>query len=353
MKKRVSAEAIPETPRDVLISRFLAGAGWGAADQHPLAGDASFRRYIRIGRNGSRAILMDAPPDREDVRPFMRIARHLQSLGLSAPSIFAADEDAGLLLLEDFGDSTFTRLLADGSDEEALYRLAVDVLLHLHRLPSADALALELPRYDQHRLIDEAMLLTDWYLPAILDRPVGEDTRAAGVDAWAEALMPLTQGAPTLVLRDFHVDNLMRLSERAGLAACGLLDFQDAVAGPPAYDLMSLLEDARRDVSPQVKTAMLTRYREGIGNALIGAGWTAFERAFAILAAQRHAKVIGIFTRLSRRDGKPIYLPHIPRVWRMLEDALRHPALAPVSRWFARCVPADARGIPPHPTRQP
>jgi hypothetical protein len=151
------------------------------------------------------------------------------------------------------------------------------------------------------------------------------------------------------VLRDFHVDNLMRLPGRTGLAACGLLDFQDAVAGPAAYDLLSLLEDARRDVPEAIRAAMLARYREGMGERLDAAGWDNFRRGFAILAAQRHAKVIGIFTRLSRRDGKPIYLRHIPRVWRMLEDALRHPALAPVAAWFERTVPPADRFAPPHP----
>jgi aminoglycoside/choline kinase family phosphotransferase len=329
--------------RDRQMAEFLGAAGWHDADIRPLAGDASFRRYHRVQRNGSRAILMDAPPEREDVRPFVRMARHLLDLGLTAPAILAADEAAGLLLLEDFGDDTFTRLLAAGADEAALYQLAVDVLIHLHRLRPEASLPRKLPAYDARRLLDEALLLTDWYMPAVFGRPTDQIARHDYVVAWQEALAPVLAEPTTLVLRDFHVDNLMRLSGRSGLAACGLLDFQDAVAGPAAYDLMSLLEDARRDVSPELQAEMLTRYRSGLDEV----DWSSFERAFAVLAAQRHAKVIGIFTRLCRRDGKPAYLVHIPRVWRLLQRALESRALAPVARWLERHLPGPARIVPP------
>jgi aminoglycoside/choline kinase family phosphotransferase len=325
------------------MTEFLAAAGWRGAEIRPLAGDASFRRYHRVHLNGARAVLMEAPPDREDVRPFVRMARHLLDLGLSAPAILAADEAAGLLLLEDFGDDTFTRLLAAGTDEAALYRLAVDVLIHLHRLRPEESLRPGLPPYDMRRLLDEALLLPDWYMPAVLGRPTDGDARRDYIGAWQEALAPVLREPSTLVLRDFHVDNLMRLSGRSGLAACGLLDFQDAVAGPAAYDLMSLLEDARRDVSPALKADILARYRSGVDVA----DWGDFERAFVVLAAQRHAKVIGIFTRLCRRDGKPGYLMHIPRVWRLLEGSLTNKALAPVARWFDRHLPRQARVAPP------
>lgn len=333
-----------ETPpkRFESLTRFLDQAGWAGAETRPLAGDASFRHYHRVRMNGSRAVLMDAPPQREEVRPFVRLALHLQALGLSAPAILAADEAAGFLLLEDFGDDTFTRLLARGWEEGDLYRLALDVLIHLHRLPLERALPEGLPPYDRRRLLDEALLLADWYAPAVLDRPLEVSVREAYAAAWDEVLAPVLAAPATLVLRDFHVDNLMRLPGREGLSACGLLDFQDAVAGHPAYDLMSLLEDARRDVTPALKAEMLARYRD----AARPADWTAFERAFVVLAAQRHAKVIGIFTRLCRRDGKPIYLKHVPRVWQLLEGALADPALAPVAGWFAAHLPADARRVP-------
>jgi hypothetical protein len=331
---------LPERGRGT--AEFLAAAGWRGAEIRPLAGDASFRRYHRVHRNGSRAVLMEAPPDREDVRPFLRMARHLLDLGLSAPDILAADETAGLVLLEDFGDDTFTRLLNAGHDEKALYRLAIDVLIYLHRLEPEAALPAGLPTYDTERLIDEALLLCDWHMPAACGRPTQERERQAYFAAWEEVLTPVLSLPATLVLRDFHVDNLMRLSERDGLKACGLLDFQDAVAGPAVYDVMSLLEDARRDVSPALKAEMLARYAAGIGDA----DSALFERAFAVLAAQRHAKVIGIFTRLWRRDGKRSYLAHIPRVWRLLEGALAHDALAPVAAWFDRHLPRPARVAP-------
>jgi len=321
---------------------FLEANGWHWADSRVLADDASFRSYRRLVNGERRAVLMDAPPTREDVRPFVRIARHLRGLGLSAPDILAEDVEAGLLLLEDLGDDTFTRLLENGAAEEPLYALAVDVLVHLHRLPAATAVPPALPSYDDARLLDEALLLTDWYMPAVLGDPPAQAVRGAYIEAWREVL-PLVGAQPrTLVLRDFHVDNLIRLEGRAGTAACGLLDFQDAVAGPAAYDLMSLLEDARRDISGALKATMLSRYREGVP----GLDWPAFETVFAILAAQRHAKVIGIFTRLCRRDGKPGYLVHIPRVWRLLENALSHPALATIAAWFERHLPRETRGIP-------
>lgn len=328
--------------RAAAIARFLDDSGWPAAEVVPLAADASFRRYLRVRRNGAAAVLMDAPPAHEDVGPFVRIARHLCALGLSAPLILAADEEAGLLLLEDLGDDTFTRLLAAGADERMLYRMAVDVLIHLHRLGAAAAVPGGVPTYDRRRLLDEALLLVDWFLPAVTGRPTDAAAREAFIAAWGEALAEVLAQPPTLVLRDFHVDNLMRVVGRTGLAACGLLDFQDAVAGPPAYDLMSLLEDARRDIGGPLREEMLSRYTAGAAPA----DPAAFARAFAVLAAQRHAKVIGIFTRLDRRDGKPGYLVHIPRVWRLLQAALKQPAVAEVRRWFDRNIPPHLRRTP-------
>lgn len=329
--------------RAARIADFLDEAGWRGAEVHALAGDASFRRYHRVRRNGATAMLMDAPPEREDVRPFVRIARHLTGLGLSAPALLHADVAAGLLLIEDFGDETYTRLLDSGADAATLYRLAVDVLIHLHRLPADRALPPGLPAYDRQRLIDEALLLVDWYIPAIQGRPASEAARAAFIAAWHEALEPLLAEEAGLVLRDFHVDNLMRLPARSGVAACGLLDFQDAVTGPGAYDLMSLLEDARRDVAPDLKQEMLDHYRQAMAGKIDVDG---FARSFAVLAAQRHCKVIGIFTRLSRRDGKPAYLAHIPRVWRLLEATLDRPELNALAAWFGEFLPGAARHVP-------
>lgn len=324
--------------REELIRSFLDKAGWGAAKRGRLAGDASFRHYDRLVLDGRPAVLMDAPPPKEDVRPFVRIARRLRELGLSAPALPAVDEENGLLLLEDLGDATYTRLLAAGHDETALYALATDTLAALHAKP--EALCAGLPAYDDARLLAEARLLTDWYMPAVGHAPGPE--ALAGYDRLWRALFPVARGVPdTLVLRDFHVDNLMGL-ERPGLAACGLLDFQDAVAGPLTYDLMSLLEDARRDIDPGLIAAMKARYLAHSP----GLGRDAFDASWAVLAAQRHAKVIGIFTRLCKRDGKPIYLSHIPRVWRLLEQACAHPALAGVKDWLDTHMPKKDRTVP-------
>lgn len=325
--------------RHARITAFLDANGWGGAESRRLAADASFRSYRRLARDGQTAVLMDAPPPKEDVRSFIRVADHLRRLGLGAPAVLAEDSDGGLLLLEDLGDDTFTRLLQRGEPAEPLYALAVDVLVHLHHSPVPAGV----PAYDDQRLLDEASLFTDWYLPAVLDRPVTAPARDAFLGAWCETFPVVRDQPRALVLRDFHVDNLMRVHGREGLPACGLLDFQDAVAGPAAYDLMSLVEDARRDIPAGLKAQLRGRYRD----ALSGRDWTGFDEAFAVLAAQRHAKVIGIFTRLCVRDGKPGYLHHIPRVWRLLETALAHPVLAGVAAWFDRHVPQDRRTIPP------
>jgi aminoglycoside/choline kinase family phosphotransferase len=316
--------------RNAIIARFLAANGWGEAERGKLAGDASFRCYDRLVKGDERAVLMDAPPPLEDVRPFARLARHLVGLGYSAPKVLAEDPEAGLLLLEDLGDDTYTRMLAAGADERMLYQLAVDLLVDLHHRPAAEALPTGLPPYDEDRLITEALLLTDWFMPARLGRDTDAACRDAYVAAWRKALAPVLAAAPVLVLRDFHVDNLMWLRDRAGLAACGLLDFQDALAGHAAYDLMSLIEDARRDIAPDRHAILLARYLAGFP----GVDEAAFRRDFAVLAAQRHAKVIGIFTRLWRRDAKPDYLVHIPRVWQLFERALKDAALAPVAAWL-------------------
>lgn len=335
--------------RQALVARFLEKAGWGGVPPRPLADDASFRRYFRLAApDGRRAVLMDAPPPREDVRPFMRLSAHLGGLGFTVPRVLADDPTAGLLLLDDLGDATFTRRLAEGADETALYETAVDVLIALHGLDPARAVPRNLPRYTLARHQAEADLLIDWYLPAVTGAPLPAPAREAWQVLWGEALGEVLRHAPdTLVLRDFHVDNLMVVPDRAGLAACGLLDFQDALAGHPAYDLMSLLEDARRDLAPGLPEALMARYLAGRPEM----DERAFRRAFDGLAAQRHAKVIGIFTRLARRDGKAAYLAHIPRVWRRLGAALArgaaaNPGLDGLAAWFDRHLPAAQRTLP-------
>lgn len=338
------------TDRNRLIEEFLGLNGWQGAVCTPLDGDASFRRYERLSLGGRQAILMDAVGPDEDVDAFVAVARHLKSLGFSAPDIFAKNKPHNMLLLEDLGDDTYTRVLGRHGDQEAdLYALAVDVLIELHGIPPERVAPPGLQPYDDEKLLGEATLLTDWTLPRFLKEPMAEDVRHAYRDAWLEIFPAVHQQPQTLVLRDYHVDNLMALPGRSGIARCGLLDFQDAVLGAGAYDLMSLLEDARRDIDPGLKTAMQDRYFA----AFPGVDRGAFNAAFAILAAQRHAKVIGIFTRLSVRDNKPAYLAHIPRVWRLLEAALVHPALRPVAAWFEAHVPATFRKVPPGPDAAP
>jgi aminoglycoside/choline kinase family phosphotransferase len=308
---------------------FLAKLGWGEGDVLPLAGDASFRRYFRVADHGRSAILMDAPPPHEDPRPFIQVAQWLVARGFPAPVIFGTDLEQGLVLIEDFGDARM-RETVDAAPESLLrmYEAAVDILIRLRGEPAGPWRP-----YDRKELQREADLLTEWYCPAI---GVKVDT-GGYAKAWGEVFDHALAAEPVTVLRDYHAENLMLIG---GTEALGLLDFQDALAGHPAYDLVSLLQDARRDVEPEIEAAMLDRYRR-----VTGAG-DDFDAAYHVLGAQRNAKIVGIFTRLWRRDGKPRYPAMCPRVWRYLNRDLDHPALAPVKAWFDANIPADQRGDP-------
>jgi len=328
--------------RDRLIDDFLARAGWADAIRRPLAGDASFRRYERVTRADLTAVLMDAPPPKEDVRPFVAMTRHLRALGYSAPELLAEDAAAGLLLLEDLGDATYGRALAEGADKRVLYEAAVEFLVDLHARPESATVPAWLQPYDESRLLTEAELLTDWYMPRVFGRPTAPSIKQAYQDIW-RALAPVTRAAGrTLVMRDFFADNLVWLPKRPGIQKVGVLDYQDALAGSPAYDVMSLIEDARRDTDAALERHLLDRYR----SARPEIDHAAFHAAYVVLAAQRHCKVIGIFTRLHVRDGKPGYLAHIPRLWRLLERACREPLLAPLRTWLDDAIPAGARKMP-------
>lgn len=308
---------------------FLNAHGWGGAAVRPLAGDASFRRYFRVELQGRTAVLMDAPPDKEDSRPFLAIGKHLNDLGFSAPQPLAVDLEQGLILLEDYGDARVNPVLAaDAAAEHDIYATAVDILAALHAHPAGDV-----PPYNEAELLREARLFPDWYLPA-----VGVAEAPGYDDAWAPLWPALFTHPPVLVLRDYHADNLMLL-DRPGLKRLGLLDYQDALAGHPAYDLASLLQDIRRTVSPELEATMLARYiaaRPGLDEA-------AFRTAYAILAAQRNIKILGVFTRLYVRDGKPSYPAFHPRLWELVTANLEHPALSGVKAWFDANVPASAR----------
>ncbi len=325
------------------MRKFLAASGWEGVAPVSLAGDASFRRYYRLDDGARRVVLMDAPPPLEDVRPYVAVAAILRGLGLSAPEILAEDTARGFLLIEDFGDGRYTSLLAGGADEFALYGLAIDTLIALHRAVAAKGLP-ALPPYDEARLLAEAALFVEWYAPGVLRvaLPPGaaEDYLARWRDILPEAMLP----ERTLVLRDYHVDNLMLLPGRPGIAGLGVLDFQDALCGPLSYDLVSLLEDARRDVPSALRAAMTERYLA----AFPGLDRAGFMRSGAILAVQRNCKILGIFTRLWRRDGKPGYLAHIARLWRLIEEDLRRePGLRPIADWLERHLPQGVRRAPP------
>ncbi len=323
------------------MAAFLEACGWGGFAAVPLAGDASFRRYYRLAGDGRSTVLMDAPPPQEEVGPYAVVAKLLRHLGFSAPEVLAENHEEGFLLLEDFGDDTYTRLLERGFDEAALYALAVDTLVALQHAVGPRG-APELRPYDMTRLLAEASLLADWYRPAVFGAPFDPGLREEYLALWRAVLPLAAVSPPTLVLRDYHVDNLMLLADRTGVRGCGLLDFQDAVSGPPSYDLVSLLEDARRDVPAALRKEMTERYCAAFPEL----DRPAFHRSAAILAAQRNCKILGIFTRLWKRDGKPQYLAHIPRIWRLLEQELQHPALAPIARWLDRHLPPETRCRP-------
>jgi hypothetical protein len=312
------------TERSSETRAFLHRHGFAGARRLPLAGDASVRRYERLSGGPCPAVLMDAPPATLDVRPFLAVAGWLRAAGLSAPEVLAADPVAGLVLLEDLGDELFSRALARGGNEMLLYETAVDILLVLHRAPPPPA---SLPRYDDAWLLREAELLVEWYAPT-LGEPAKADYRAI----WRDLLPAARAGGDGFVYVDYHADNLLWLPARSGLARVGLLDFQDARSGPPAYDLASLLEDARRDVAPGLARAMVERYLAARSEL----DPDAFRAAYALLAAQRNAKILGLFSRLAQRDGKPHYLELQPRVQAHLRRDLRHPLLTPLRLWFER-----------------
>ena len=331
--------------RDHEIMDFLEANGWQQAGRTTLADDASARRYQRLTHGARQAILMDAPPDQMSIVPFLSIARHLTGLGFSAPKIYAEDEVLGLVLLEDFGDDTYNRLLrSDPECEAELYGLAVDVLSALHRRPEKDTVLAEAPAHSLDVLLEGVAQFVLHYIPQAMGQPLPSSLSDEFRVLWTTALKPVFDLPKTLVLRDFHVDNLIYLKGRDGIRRCGLLDFQDASIGSGAYDLMSLLEDARRDISKDIADNMRQRYAHAMNMTTLEQH--AFDTAYAILGAQRHTRVIGIFTRLCIRDAKPGYLVHIPRVWRLLERSLCHPALAELKTWFDIHIPEENRGIP-------
>jgi len=351
----------PRVDRLAAFRHFLLGEGMAGAPRTHVQGDASTRVYERLAHGGRNYVLMnakrrpDGPPVRgglpysaiahlaEDVKPFVAMARALRERGFSAPQVHAADLNDGFLLLEDLG----TEGVVEGDPPapiEERYSAAVDLLAELHRQPAAATLTVapgieyRLPPYDIDAFLIEAELLLDWYMPH-RDGVVSAAARSEFTALWREVLSHAYDQPATWVLRDYHSPNLLWLPEREGLARVGLLDFQDALMGPTPYDLVSLLQDARVDVPDGLEIALLGRYVKARLDADTEFPTSAFVQLYVTLGAQRATKILGIFARLDKRDGKPQYLRHIPRIWRYLRRALIHPALGDLKAWYDAHVP--------------
>ena len=315
------------------ITRFLQAAGWGAASIGPVTGDASVRIYHRLRLGRRSAILMDARADGR-TRAFTRIGQHLRTLGLSAPKILAADHDAGLLLLEDLGDDVFPAVIdRDPTQQKRLYSGAIDTLAVLASHPPPP----DLPLFDAPQMAEIARMVVDWYQPAATGTPPNGAAEFTAI--LHRVAKPLIAGPPALMLRDFHAGNLIWLPRRSVPARVGLLDFQDAMAAHPAYDLVSLLQDARRDVPPELERAMIRRY------VAATAPQGDFAAAYAVMGAQRALRIMGIFARLSLHFAKPQYLIHLPRVYDQLQRNLCHPALAELADLCQRLIPEPTQAI--------
>lgn len=325
----------PLPDRAQLTDVFLAATPWGLAVRTHLAGDASNRRYERLTdpNTGETAVLMDAPPEKgEDVRPFVRIADYLRSQGLSAPEILFEDAKNGFLLIEDLGDGLFARVIPRAPElERPLYEAATDVLVQLFSAPMPD-----LDPFGPRLMAEMAGLALRKYRAGILGSH-DEDLQARFENNFEDILRGTVKGDYVIVQRDYHAENLLWLPERDGVARVGLLDFQDARSGHPAYDLVSLLQDARRDVPAGIEMQMIARFIEKTGVEESG-----FRTAYTVLGVQRNLRILGVFARLSLDYGKPQYLDLIPRVWDHMIRGLDHPALAPVAEMLREALPAPA-----------
>jgi aminoglycoside/choline kinase family phosphotransferase len=324
--------------RKSIISEFLAKTNWANALRAPLAGDASLRKYQRLaaGKDGRVAVLMDADPKLgNDVRPFIKITNYLRSLSLSAPEIYAADEASGLLIIEDLGDDLYAKAVADKPELEIpLYEAATDVLLHLHKAPPPSLLP-----YDTKSMTDMALLAFDWYQFGASDK-VNIDHRDTFKTAFSHLLETRISAPSVLIQRDYHAENLLWLSDRKGHARVGLLDYQDAQLGHPAYDLVSMLKDARRDVPESVEEAMVQHY---VTHSAIDD--QEFRDAYHLLGLQRNLRILGVFARLSMHFAKPHYVDFIPRVWNFIQRDLGQKINEPVGTILNETLPTPTPEI--------
>ncbi len=343
------------------LREFLRQAGWDDAHRAFLQGDASSRSYETMRKpNGETAILMvsparpDGPPIRfgrsysaiarlaENIRAFVALAEGLSAQGFSAPKIIARDLDAGLAIVEDLGREGLVG--ADGPIPER-YELAIEALALLHSrslssvLPLSDGGSYRIPPYDIDALLIEVELLLDWYIDRVAKFIIPSGARAVFIKLWRHILTEFSATHPTWTLRDFHSPNLLWLSDREGIQRIGMIDFQDCVMGHPAYDVVSLTQDARVTVPDELELRLMAFYAKKRRQLDKEFEMASFARAYAILGAQRATKILGIFARLEQRDNKPQYLAHMPRVQRYLIKSLRHPALQDIARWYANHLP--------------
>jgi hypothetical protein len=357
--------------RALSVGTLLHAAGWTESRREFVQGDASVRLYERLTKaDGTTAILMVAPPRPEgpiirfgkpyaaiarlstDIRAFLAMAEGLRGLGLSTPKVLAASIEDGLALIEDFGDET---VVEDGAPNPARYAEAVALIADLHGRDLPDALPYgddlhRLPTYDIEAMLIEVELVIDWYGSAIARAAVPSGARMQFLAVWREILAPILAEPTTWTLRDFHSPNLHWLAGREGTARVGLIDFQDAVIGPPAYDLASLLQDARVDVPDDLEMRLMALYVRRRAAASSGFDAERFAASYAAVAAQRATKILGIFARLDKRDGKPQYLGHLPRIERYLRRNLAHPLLASLALWYQTHLP---RALGPEPEPEP
>lgn len=327
--------------RDNQISSFIK-KNIDSYSINKLKKDASYRQYYRIFGVEKNLILMDAPPEKENVVSFIKMTKFLLANDFSVPQIISEDIENGFLLLEDFGDELFNKILSGQSefsselDEEFVYRKAIDVLIKLHQIPSTSA---SLEEYDENKLINESMHFLNWYVEILNGESVNNSLKEEFSQLLSELIANLKSFKNVVVLRDYHADNLIWLNERIGHRKVGLLDYQDALIGSPIYDIVSLLEDARRDVSIDLATKMVTRYLQAFPDIT----QKDFQSAYAILGLQRNLKIIGLFSRQASLHQNHNYLKYLPRVWRYVNEDLKHPLLLPIKNWLKRIVPNQIR----------